>query len=103
MAKKHKSCIAGIEEALMMGYDVDCQISKGKKHSTIEFSQTGETHGKYRSALRFGVANEKMDNEINRAWNESGMALGYPITSVEKAENVLDFLKDLGYKVGRVK
>lgn len=87
----------------MMGYDVDCQISKGKKRSTIEFSQTGETHGKYRSALRFGVADEKMDIEINMAWNERGMAVNYPITNTERAENVLDFLKDLGYKVGNVK
>jgi len=96
---KKKSCLEGIDEALMMGYDVKCEI-KGAKKSTIRFEQ----HPDYRTALTFGIDNEKMDREISRLWNEDEMEriVKYPIRNDEDARTVIDWLQDSGYKVGKV-
>lgn len=88
----------------MMGYDVDCQISKGKKRSTIEFIQ----HPDHHTALTFGIADEKLDNDMNTRWNEKYYLeprshMENPIKTVEGAKEILQWLKSEGFKVGNVK
>ena len=97
--KKTKSCLEGIDEALMMGYDVKCEI-KGAKKSIIRFEQ----HPDYRTALTFGIDNEKMEREISRLWNEDDMSrvVKYPIRSSNDAKEVIEWLEDSGYQVGKV-
>ncbi len=98
--KKGKSCLEGIDEALMMGYDVSCRISKDGKRSVVNFNQVGERH----SALRLDIEDEMMDRELNELWNENydEGVVEYPIHSSEGASGVLRFMESLGFRVGKV-
>ena len=98
-----KTCRKGLEEALMYGYDVSCEVEfKPKKgvirKSTINFYQ----HPDYQTALLYSIADEKLDINEKRIFEYSFDGLPYPLENMEDVEEVLGHLEYHGFTFGKV-